>query len=135
MFVWCLWLQSRGGHEPLSAETKYALSVRLVGPTIAGKRVHGPVVVGDLLTACAVDDAKLAGERGASRRGHAGCKNRRPGVCALPGADDTATALGYEVVEGSTLRIHQDRTQGHVASHEDGGRHGRWRGSRRRGRR
>ena len=54
----CLGLQSRRGHEPLSAEAKYALSVRLVGPTIAGKRVQGPVVVGDLLTARSGDDAK-----------------------------------------------------------------------------
>src|SRR5438067_13559697 len=98
MFVWCLWLQSRGCHEPISAETKYALSVCLVGPTIAGKRVEGPMVVGDLLAARSGDDAKLAGERGASRRGHAACKNRRPGIRALPGADDPATALGYEVV-------------------------------------
>ena len=83
------------------------------------------MVVGDLLTARSGDDAKLAGKRGASRGGHAACKNRWPGVCALPGADDPATALGYEVVKGSTLCVHEDRTQGHVAGHEDGGRHGR----------
>src|SRR5207245_10439711 len=111
--------------EPLSAEPKYALSVRLVRPAIAGKRVQGPVVIGDLLTAPSGDDAKLARERGASRGGHSGCKKRRPGVRALSGADYPATALGYEVVEGPTLRVHQDGTQGHVVRYEDGGRHAR----------
>src|SRR5438105_7876889 len=127
-------LQPRRGHEPLSAETKYALSIRLVGPTITGKRVQGPVVIGDLLTACSGDDAKLARKRGASRRGHAGRKKRRPGVRALSGADDPATALGYEVVKGSTLLVDQDRTQGHVARDKDAGRGRRWRWSRRRDR-
>src|SRR5438105_622071 len=126
-------LQPRRGHEPLSAETKYALSIRLVGPTITGKRVEGPVVIGDLLTACSGDDAKLARKRGGSRRGHAGCKKRRPGVRALSGADDPATALGYEVVKRSTLRVHQDRTQGHVARDEHAGGGRRWCGSRSRG--
>src|SRR5438105_10445614 len=53
-------LQTRRGYEPLSAETEDALSIRLVRPSIAGKRVEGPVVIGDLLAGGSGDDAKLA---------------------------------------------------------------------------
>src|SRR6266550_3368542 len=109
-----LWSETRRGGKPLSSETEDALSVGLIGPRIAGKRIQRPLVVRDLLAGRPGDDPELARQCGAGRRGHAGCEKGRPSTCAWPSAHDPATTLGDEVVQRSALRIHEDGAQDHV---------------------